>query len=111
MQEKLDSLSKILVATGAINYMAAQIYTVNDQMKFIPDKDGIHKEGIRVKDEVLAQAVIKLSEIMEDLGDLINAHDCISPIDEYITTPAFDIIVQGNDDVDYKPDTGNNTEV
>jgi len=29
---KLDSLSKILIATGQINYMAASIDSVNEQM-------------------------------------------------------------------------------
>jgi hypothetical protein len=35
---------------------------------------------------------------MSKLGDYMNAHDCISPIDERITNAAFEIIIQGKDD-------------
>lgn len=41
MSQKLDSLSKIIIATGQINYMANSISTVNEQIKFIPGTDCI----------------------------------------------------------------------
>lgn len=116
--EKLDSLSKILLATGAINYMASQIDGVSQQTKMLKmaykakpdlgDFDGIHGEGIKAKDELLAEVVQRLASIMEDMGNLINGHDCLCPIDQYATTAPFMIVVQGKDDVDYDGEDDNN---
>ena len=38
MNNKLYSISKIMAATGAINYMAVAIDSVNEQMKMIPEQ-------------------------------------------------------------------------
>lgn len=99
MSEKLDSFSKILIATGQINYMAASINGVNQEMKFIPDPNGYHKDGIKEKDDLLNDVVVRLGAIMEDMGNLINNHDCICPIDERVSKVPFEIIVHGKDDV------------
>lgn len=104
---KLESIAKIMMATGAINYMACALNDVNEQMKFIPDKEGYHKPGIEAKDQLLAEVVVDLTAIMNKLGDIINAHDCSCPIDIYATQAAFDVLVKGNDDVNYLPDTDN----
>ena len=106
MSQKLDAFSKILIATGQINYMAASINGVNEQMKFIPDKDGIHKDGIKAKDDLLDEVVEKLGLIMEDMGNLINSHDCICTIDERVGKVPFEIIVHKMDDteIDYEAD-------
>lgn len=106
MSQKLDSFSKILLATSAINYMASSINGVNRDMKFIiatppPNYDAsVHKEGIETKDALLEEVVKDLGAIMEKMGNLINGHDCICPIDQYITTPAFQVVIHGNDDVE-----------
>lgn len=99
MSEKLDNLSKILLATGAINYMASAVDSVNEQMKFVPDPEGVHKPGITERDDILQQTWIKLGEIMENLADVMNSHDCICPIDVRATKAAFDIIIHKKDDV------------
>jgi len=101
MSQKLDSLSKILIATGQINYMAASINGVNEQMRFIPDKEGVHSKGIKAKDELLDKVVEKLGFIMEDMGNLINAHDCICHIDERVSKAPFEIIIHRMDDTEY----------
>jgi hypothetical protein len=98
-KERLDDFSKILVATSAINYMAASINGVNEQIKFIPDPEGIHKDGIEARRTILFETWGKLGEIMEELGNLINDQDCICPIDERITKEAFNIIIRNKDDV------------
>jgi hypothetical protein len=89
MSQKLDSLSKILIATGQINYMAASIDSVNEQIKMIPDKQ-----------ELLAEVVTKLGAIMEDMGNLINGQDCICHIDERVSKVPFEIIIHGMDDTE-----------
>lgn len=96
--EKLDSLSKILLATGSINYMAASIDSVNEQIRMMPDKEGIYKEGIEHRDEVLAETVKDLAKVMNRLGDLINAQDACCPLDQYVTLPPFNVVVHGHDD-------------
>lgn len=100
MSTKLDSLSKIIIATGQINYMAVSIDSVNEQIKMIPDKEGVHAEGIKEKDELLKSVVSKLSLIMEDMGNLINEHNCICAIDERVSKVPFEIILHQMDEVE-----------
>lgn len=100
MQQKLDSLSKIALALGAINYMAISIDSVNEQIKMIPDTEGVHKEGIEQRDKILSETATELGVIMEKLGNLINAQDAICSLDQYVTNPAFMVVVQGHDDPD-----------
>lgn len=102
--EKLDSLSKILVATSAINYMANTLFSVNQQMRQVvhlkPELEKVHGSGMDYRDSLLANTVVKLGQIMEELGNCMNEQDCISPIDVRITKEAFSIILEGNDDVE-----------
>ena len=100
MEEKLDSFSKILIATGQINYMASSINSVNMQIKTVSDDKGTFKHRIDQRDKALADAVCKLGEVMEDLGDLINVQDCISPIDERVSNVPFEIIIHGKDEIE-----------
>ena len=100
MSQKLDSLSKILIATGQINYMAASIDSVNEQIKMIPDKQGFHADGIKERDELLAKVVTKLGAIMEDMGNLINSQDCICHIDVRVSKVPFEIIIHRMDDTE-----------
>lgn len=102
--EKLDQLSKVLIATGAINYLFAQVYDVNKSMKIIvsknPDQRKIFEESILQKEDVLFSTLKKLAEVMEGLGNILNAHDSICPIDDRATREAFEIIVHGKDNVE-----------
>lgn len=100
MSQKLDSFSKILIATGQINYMASMINGVNEQMKFIHDEKGIHAAGIKEKDEKLSEVVEKLSAIIDDMGNLINSHDCVCEIDERVSKVPFEILIHGMDDTE-----------
>lgn len=106
-QQKLDSLSKIIIATGQINYMAVSINSVNEQMKFIPDENGYHTEGIKQFDEALSDTVGKLASIMEDLGNLINNRDAICHIDTRVAKVPFEIIIDGKDECETDYDSQN----
>jgi hypothetical protein len=110
MSQKLDSLSKIIIATGQINYMAVSIDSVNEQTKFIPDKDGVFKESIKERDEILAETVAKLAAIMEDLGNLINNQDCICHLDTRVAKVPFEIIIEGKDDCEKDYDDEDDAE-
>lgn len=102
-REKLDDLSKILLATGAINYMANALHSVNNTMKIVihqnPKEKEVFEAGIKHKDELLKRTVSTLGQLMEYLGECMNAHDCICEIDVRATKEAFNIIVHKNDDV------------
>jgi hypothetical protein len=110
MTQKLDSFSKILMATGAINYMAASIDSVNTEIKMmrptynkaIPDMnfEDVHGKGIEARDEILAETVVKLSAIMEELGNLINGQDALCAVDIFATKAAFEVVVHGHDDTE-----------
>lgn len=95
--EKLDSFGKILLATGNINYLAAAIHGLNEQMRFIPDSDGVHKPGIEKRDNDLADALAHLTQAMEILGNSLE-EPCA--IDVYVTTPSFQVIMHGHDDIE-----------
>jgi hypothetical protein len=97
MTQKLDSFSKILLATVTINYLASMLDGVNSDMKFIPDPDKVHAEGIQKRQVALENAVEKLKEVMNELGD---AMDAVCPIDEYVTEPAFNVLCHGHDNVE-----------
>lgn len=98
--QKLDSFSKILLATGTINYMAASVDSLNQHMRYVQDPNGWHKEGIEEREKVLAETVEDLKKIMNRLGDIINAHDSLSAVDQYVTTPTFNVVVHGHDEVE-----------
>lgn len=99
--EKLDDFNKILIATAQINYMASAIHGVNVQMKMTGlAKEKVHAPGVKEKDRLLAETVKTLGEVMEDLGNYMSGADCICPIDVRVTTPAFEIIIHGKDDVE-----------
>jgi len=99
MNEKLDSFSKILIATGQINYLASQINMTNIAIKSVPDELGWRAEGIKDRDEALAETVMKLSDIMQELADLMNNQDFTQEIDARITKAPFEILIHGMDDV------------
>ena len=107
--EKLDSFNKILLATGSINYMASAINGVKEQVKMIPkideDIDNTNKGIVERGEAILNDALSKLSEVMESLGNYMSGEDCICPIDVYATTPAFNIIMHGKDDTDFDGET------
>lgn len=98
-KEKLDSFSKILLVTHAINYMTNQIHTVNEQIKMIPTTDKSIKEGIETRTLFLKQTSESLYKIMEDVGDFMNDTDIGCTIDEKVISPIFKIM-QGEDNVD-----------
>lgn len=99
-QEKLDAFRKILIATGQINYLAANMSEVNSQMKLLCDEHGYHKEGIKARDEMLDSVVEKLSDIMEDMAELLNGQDAVCEIDIRVSSVPFEILRHGKDEVD-----------
>lgn len=107
MKQKLDSFSKILLATATINYMASSIDGVRKSMNHVrshqPDKedwDKIHGESSTDFENALNEAVTDLGKVMEKLGNAINRRDAICAIDQYITTPAFNVIIHGHDNTE-----------
>lgn len=97
--EKLDTLSKILLATQSINYMALQINTVNEHIKMIQNTNTALQKGIIQRDNKLYETERHLTKIMTALGDFMNANDICSNIDARVTSQAFSIL-QGNDNIE-----------
>lgn len=100
MSQKLNSFSKILLATGTINYLASMIEGVNSEMKMMPgftSLGSVHKEGIEQRDKDMDEALALLEQAMEILGNSLN-EQCA--IDIYVTTPAFNVLIHGHDDVE-----------
>ena len=105
-KEKIDSFSKILLATQTINYMAAQINQVKKDMEHIVSQNQHNNQGsvarasANDKEYLLGLCVGRLSDIMELLGNHMNNTDTIMPIDRRITDTAFEIIIHGKDNVE-----------
>lgn len=93
--QRLDNFSKIILATGTINYLASSIEGVNAQMKMIKG-DGF-KELTGKLDDDLEKATKLLTEVMEVLGNSL-PETC--SIDQYVTTPAFMVVMHGHDEVE-----------
>lgn|GEM_PF-2072319 len=83
-------------------------YDVDEELKIIvikliPDENGFHKAGIDERDFLLNEVVNDLPNIMNKMGDLINAHELICAIDQRVSAVPFDIVVHGEDYVDEQP--------
>ena len=104
VNNKLSPISKILLATGQINYIANVINSSNEQIKMIPFppnmNSNVYIESIKERDDILQQTWQKLSKIMEDLADLQNNQDMTFDIDERIGRGIFDILLCGKDDIE-----------
>ncbi|MBC9913152.1 hypothetical protein [Chitinophaga varians] len=100
MSEKLDTYSKILLATQTINYLASNMNTVITQVRSIPGMSQIQIDGAAATEEVLIAALSQLTTVMEALGDYVNNVDMVCTIDERVTNAAFDILIHGKDKVE-----------
>ncbi|MGN7818818.1 hypothetical protein ACTJJB_01740 [Chitinophaga sp. 22536] len=100
MSEKLDTYSKILLATQTINYLASNMNTVITQVRSIPGMSQIQIDGAAATEEVLIAALGQMTTVMEALGDYVNNVDMVCAIDERITNAAFQILIHGKDNVE-----------
>lgn len=108
LPKRLDHFSKIIIATGQINYMASSVNGVNLQLKAIRKQDeDFLRELIKTNDEFLKEVVVDLKNIMEKVGNYINGVDCICPIDVRVSKVPFEIVVENKDEVenDYEDQT------
>lgn len=94
--EKLDNFSKILLATQTINYLSGCLDRVT--LSLAPIKDDSVIELRERNEKMLKSMAEKTADLCNELGDFMNAIDCVCPIDERIVKPAMDII-NGADDV------------
>ncbi len=100
MTQKLDTFSKIILATGSINYLASMVEGVNSEMKMTPgfmSEGSVHKEGVDKRDKDMDEALALLEQVMGKLGNSLE-EQCA--IDIYVTTPAFNVLIHGHDDVE-----------
>ncbi len=92
----IQSLStKILIATGTINYLASAINGCSEQIKVIKGEG--FKELTDKLDDDLEKAKVLLTQAMEVLGNSL-PETCA--IDQYVTAPAFMVVMHGHDEVE-----------
>ena len=96
--QKLDTISKILLATQSINYMATSLSRVTEQCKTV-SSDDVVRGMVTNNENALLDHFNILKAAMMQLGDYMNSIDCVCPIDARILKPAFDIIARDRDDV------------
>ncbi len=98
--QRLDTYSKILLATSTLNYTAWIVEGVQQQIKQTRMIDPIILEAYAHNEKILEDTLKTLSQAMEEIGNFINEFDMVTPMDERITSPAFDIIIHGKDIVE-----------
>lgn len=98
--ERLDSYSKILLATASINYLAHQVFQVNEACKNLFDPKGMLSEGIEAKNQLLQETVTKLTAIVEDLANYTNETDITQHIDERVLNEPLRVLIFNEDEVE-----------
>lgn len=99
MKKKIETpatdLEKILIATGAINYMASVVAMVKrdyDSIAHANPGEQIYKDGLERHAEALRKATAELTKITEDLGNYINNCDMADEQIIHITGAALDVL-------------------
>lgn len=109
MSQKLDNFNKILLATGTINYMASALEGVRKDYQTIVSinskkekhdefSDKVMKEGLESKNEMMADTLKKLCDVIEDLGNYLDGHDIVCPIDARIYSVPLNILLHDMDE-------------
>ncbi|CAG5001661.1 hypothetical protein DYBT9275_02715 [Dyadobacter sp. CECT 9275] len=105
--QKLDNMSKILLATSTINYMANTINGVIIDFQNIENcqtttqsdwPKQIMAESLKNKQEFMAEMTKKLSDIVEEFGNYLNDNDIVCEIDMRINRAPCEILLLGMDE-------------
>ena len=115
MNNKLDSFNKILLATGTINYMASAlegvrkncqtIVSINSKKESLDEfSNKVMIEGLASKNEMIDDALKKLCDVIEDLGNYLDGHDIVCPIDQRVYSVPLNILLHGMDEEETKYD-------
>lgn len=107
MSRKLDEFNKILLATSTINYMASALEGVRRDYQIISsvnnEKGNTVKainEGLVSKNKKMANTLKKLCAVIEDLGNYLDGHDIICPIDSRVYSVPLNILLHKMDEED-----------
>jgi len=93
-------MSKILLATASINYMALQLHIVNTQLSFLPlDEEDFIMKSLEEKKEFLENISKKLNVIFEELSDYSSNCDIVTQLDESLMNPIADVLIFGKDNL------------
>jgi len=91
--ETPDQYTKILLATQSITYMSYALASTDKQIKWamsvMPASGYTHSPQV---EQALEEALKKLVDTMELLGECMNITDMIDDVDVLATTAAFDIV-------------------
>lgn len=100
-KESLPKINKIMLATGAINYMATHIHTINREMSFTNGihGDSPHRQSLHEQQQTLSKAILHLDNVMQCLAEYMNGYDCLTSLDTLLLTPVFEVVSGGKDDV------------
>jgi len=60
--------------------------------------DKVMKDGLESKTEMMDETLKKLCSVIEDLGNYLDGHDIVCPIDERIYTVPLNILLHGMDE-------------
>lgn len=91
---KLELISKVLLATSAINYIALSMSELSKGI------DPASTRGENYVDEELLILVRSLTNTYEHLANFMNNHDAICPIDERVLNPISEILIFGKDETE-----------
>lgn len=87
----MNNYEKIMLALFAIQHNAYIIQSLNDEVAaYIKDEFSLKRaEG---RDKVLADCLLKLQDVMEELGECVNAMDAVTGLDTHLMEVPYDIV-------------------
>ena len=98
--EKASSMSKILMATHGINYIALQLHIVNIELSFLPlDEQDFIMKSLKEKKEFLENISQQLTDIFEQLAEYSSNCDIVTTLDESLMNPISDVLIFKNDNL------------
>lgn len=97
--ERLDNFSKILLATGQINFVANTLKSVINGYKTLPVTD-FSKTAISDHEEKLAGVLGELTMTLQSLADYMNDGSMVCQIDERVSSAASEILFFDMDEVE-----------
>lgn len=87
----MKNYEKIMLALFAIQHNAYVIQSINDdKIAYIKDEFSLKRaEG---RDKILADCLLKLRDVMEELGECVNAMDAVTGIDARLMDVPYNIV-------------------
>ena len=101
---RANASEKIILACNNIQWINFQLSHLRASYELVagaqkdPELKNSLLEGIKRHEAILEAAAEKLTPILEDLSDYLNACDAVTKIDERVLSPGNEVVLLGMDE-------------